>query len=189
MRVSETFVAFDVETANARYGSICAFGIAIVQDGVLVETVQRVVKPPQSLNYFEGRNIGIHGISASTVKNAPSLRNAWTEVMEHLDGQTVVTHNAAFDINALRQAADAIGRRTPRVSYLCTMKVARNTLGLPSNRLPLVAAELGVPMRHHHDAGCDAEAAARIALALMARQRVRTLTELARKSGVPWGRL
>ncbi len=187
--MTDSFVAVDVETANAKYGSICAFGIAVVEDGRVVETVHRIVKPPPALGDFDGRNIGIHGISSRTVRSSPSLASSWSELSGYLDGQVVVCHNAAFDINAIRQAAAAISRQPPNLRYLCTMKVARSTLGLASNRLPAVADVLGVPLGRHHQAVCDAEAAAGIAVALMKRQRVATLRDLSIRSGVPFGRL
>ena len=179
-----SFTALDVETANARYGSICAFGITVVADGVVIESIHRIVKPPESLAYFEGRNIGIHGISASTVQNKPSLKQSWAELVSFLDGKSIVCHNAGFDINALSQAAEALGVKPPQLSYICTMQISRKLLGMPSCTLPLVAAKLGVPLRRHHEASSDSEAAAGIALALMNMTRTSSPEALASAAGL-----
>jgi DNA polymerase-3 subunit epsilon len=52
------FVAFDVETANSRRGSICAIGAAVVRGGAVVSTHSWLTRPPAGLDHFDGFNIG-----------------------------------------------------------------------------------------------------------------------------------
>lgn len=181
--MTKNFVAFDVETANPRYGSICSFGVVVVERGRVVDRVTQIVQPPASLNYFEGRNMGIHGITPSMVASKRSLLQLWPELVGLLEDRLVICHNASFDINALRQAADALRRRKPRAEYFCTMKASRAYLGLRSATLPVVTDELGIGLPRHHNALCDAEAAASIALELMKRFRATSVAELAARTG------
>ncbi|GGL46694.1 hypothetical protein [Nocardia jinanensis] len=46
------FAAFDVETANPKYSSICAIGIAIVRNGVRVDTHSWLCRPPEPVHSF-----------------------------------------------------------------------------------------------------------------------------------------
>lgn len=182
--MAKDFVALDVETANPKYGSICSFGVVVVENGRIVERVRHIVQPPASLNYFEGRNMGIHGITPSVVASKRSLLQTWPELTDLLENRLVICHNASFDINAVRQAADALAVRKPRAEYFCTMKASRSLLGLRSATLEVVTSELGVTLPNHHDALCDAEAAAGIALELMKRTRTTSVAGLASRAGL-----
>lgn len=156
----------------------------IVENGRVVERVTHIVQPPATLNYFEGRNMGIHGITPSVVASKRSLLQRWPELMAVLENRLVICHNASFDINAIRQAAEALGKSKPRADYFFTMKASRSLLGLRSATLPVVTQELGIRLPHHHDALCDAEAAAEVALALIRRTRTTSVSELALRTGL-----
>ena len=80
--MSLDFVAVDVETANAQRGSICSFGLSVVRSGKVVRTEDWLTRPPRQLDHFEGRNIGIHGITPGMVKHAPSFRQRLAQVLE-----------------------------------------------------------------------------------------------------------
>lgn len=67
--------------------------------------------------------------------------------------------------------------------------MARRSLTLLSYRLPLVCAELGIPLDQHHQAAADAEAAARVVLALCDRSQVSSLEDLADSLQVRLGKL
>ena len=72
--MSLNFVAIDVETANSQRGSICSFGLAVVEDGKAVRTESLLTRPPGELDLFDTFNIGLHGITPAMVKDAPPLR-------------------------------------------------------------------------------------------------------------------
>jgi DNA polymerase-3 subunit epsilon len=42
---SVSFTAVDVETANEQYGSLCALGIVVVKNGVVVEERSYRIRP------------------------------------------------------------------------------------------------------------------------------------------------
>ncbi len=62
-----TFAALDVETANSARGSICSVGVAVVHDGVLVESWHRLVQPPEGLRHFDAMNSYLHGLGPADV--------------------------------------------------------------------------------------------------------------------------
>ena len=54
------FVAIDVETAQGKRWSICQIGLAIIENGVLIETITELVQPPR--NEYSFWNTKIHGL-------------------------------------------------------------------------------------------------------------------------------
>lgn len=164
--MSIDFIAFDVETANWDRGSICSFGWAEVRDGQVVRTGQQLCRPPEEVDWFSGFNIAIHGITPADVANRPRFDQVVPELLDSFGGLPLVAHNAAFDIGALREAHTYSSLDWPSLSYGCTLVWSRRLLNLPSHRLPVVCDHLGFPLAQHHDAECDANAAANVALAL-----------------------
>jgi DNA polymerase-3 subunit epsilon len=187
--VSLDFVALDVETANSERGSVCSFGLAVVEDGLVVRTENWLTRPPARLDWFDGFNVALHGITPAMVEHAPAFDERLAQVLEVVGDQPVVAHNAAFDIGAIRQGCDAASLAWPELSYACTLVLSRRILSLLSYRLPIVCEDLGISLLDHHQAGADAHAAARIALALAGRQGATSLEELASSVQVRLGRV
>lgn len=137
------FVAIDVETANARRGSIFAIGAAVVRDGVVVSTHSWLTRPPAGLDHFDGINISLHGITPDMVADQPTFAERLDQLLQLTGGLPLLAHNAAFDIGALREACIAVDREWPTTDYACSLIMARRALDLISYRLPMVAAECG----------------------------------------------
>jgi len=173
------FVALDVETANHRRGSICAIGLVVVRGGQITERHAWLVRPAPALDWFDSINTALHGIGPADVVAAPTFAASLQRLVAVIGDLPVVTHNAAFDIGALRDACDAADVAWPSLRYACSLVMARRALPLISYRLPMVASALGVEMLSHHDAAADAEAAARIVLVIAAQRRVASLDALA----------
>ncbi|MBV7296192.1 hypothetical protein KRX51_09745 [Corynebacterium sp. TAE3-ERU12] len=162
------FVAFDIETANANNGSICAIGLAVVRDGDITETHSWLCRPPAGLDCFESANIGVHGITAEDVADAPSFGERLTQFSQITAGQTVIAHNAAFDFSGLYSACKAAGLNAPERDFACTLWWSRKAgVDTVDKKLPTLAAAAGAPLLQHHDAASDAVACAHIALWLM----------------------
>ncbi|HEX5404237.1 MAG TPA: exonuclease domain-containing protein, partial [Pseudonocardiaceae bacterium] len=172
------FVAVDVETANRNRGSVCAFGLVVVRDGIMIEHHSWLGRPPGRLDWFDPFNIGIHGIHPEDVARQPGFADRLTQAMKVIGDLPVVAHYAAFDIGAIRDGCDADGLVWPNLTYGCTVVLSRRELDLLSYQLPIVAAELGITLEHHHDAGADASAAAQILIALARRRNASTFTDL-----------
>ncbi|TQN44074.1 DNA polymerase-3 subunit epsilon [Blastococcus colisei] len=183
------FVAIDVETANARRGSICAIGAAVVRDGAVVSTHSWLTRPPASLDHFDGINVALHGITPDMVADQPSFAVRLDQLLEVTGGLPFVAHNAAFDIGALREACVAVDREWPTTDYACSLIMARRALDLISYRLPMVAAECGVALAAHHEAGSDALACAHVVLEVARRRGADSLGGLLTGLQVLTGRL
>lgn len=184
------FVAFDVETANRNRGSICQIGLTRVADGAIVQTESLLCRPPESVSNFDSFNTRLHGISASTVADAPSFEERLAQMIENVGELPLVCHNASFDMGAIREGCSEGNLPWPTFDYACTLILSRRLLPhLISYSLPIVAENLGVPLLSHHDAGADAEACARIAIELTRIQGAESLEALLGETGVRFGRL
>jgi len=157
-----TFVALDFELADRRLDSACAVALVRVEGGAIVERVARLIRPPRTRFTFTR----LHGISFEQVEAAPTFAAVWPAISPLLTGADfIAAHNAAFDRSVLHACCVGSGLRPPDLRFLCTMRLAREKWGIHPTRLPDVCRHLGLPLRHH-DALSDAEACARIILAL-----------------------
>jgi hypothetical protein len=83
--VSLDFVAVDVETANEQRGSICSFGLSVVENGKVVRSENWLTRPPVKLDWFDGCNIGLHGITPAMVKDAPPFHERMAQVLQVIE--------------------------------------------------------------------------------------------------------
>jgi DNA polymerase III subunit epsilon len=155
-----SFTAIDFETANERRDSACAVGVVRVEAGAIVRRYSRLLRPPTRRFEFSW----LHGIRWEDVAAAPTFASIWPELRDLCAGvDFVAAHNASFDAGVLDACCDRARVTRLRTRYECTVALARKTWGIYPTRLDIVAARLGVPLRHH-DAASDAEACARIVL-------------------------
>lgn len=117
------FVAVDVETANARLGSICQIGVAGFEAGRLVDEWATLVDPE---DFFDPVNISIHGITEQDVTGQPTLPDIIDELNSWLAGRIAVCHTH-FDRVAVRQACESYELAPPQCTWLDSARVARRT--------------------------------------------------------------
>jgi len=182
------FAALDFETANYRHASVCAVGLAVFDDGRLVDSLYRLIRPPKGCGWFRDDFIEIHGITHLDVLNEPEFPVIAEELLPRLaSADIVIAHKAAFDIAKLRGSLDHFGLPYPQFDYLCTVQLARRVWPtLANHQLDTVVEHIGHQFQHHH-AGADAEAAGRVMLAMMKQVGVKTSRELAQALGVEIG--
>lgn len=173
------YTAIDFETANSYRGSPCALGLVRVRNGLAVEQERWLIRPPAAVDYFDGFNVGIHGITPEMVEDAPRWNEILPEMLAYIGEDVVVAHNAGFDISVIRYACVADQIAWPSMRFLCTLVLSRRALRLPSYRLPFVIHELGLELDSHHDPLADAKAVVAIVEGLARREGVSDLNALA----------
>ena len=162
-----TFTAIDFETANSSPASACAVGLVRVERGAVVARVHRLIRPPTRTFAFTY----LHGIGWRDVAKAETFAVVWREVRHLCEGvDFLAAHNASFDARVLRACCAEARLAPPRGRFECTVGLARRAFGIYPTRLDVVAARLGIPLRHH-DALSDAEACAEIVRRAFAARR------------------
>lgn len=168
------FVAIDFETANEDRGSACEIGLVRFSGGQVVERFQSLIYQ----EYFNPFNVSIHGITEKKVANAPLFDDVWIEAESFIGDMPLLSHNAGFDISVLYRSLDRKAIRNAH-TYFCSMVMSRRMLDISYFGLPGVAEFLGIDYPMNHRADSDAEAAGKVASALMAEKSVDSLHDLA----------
>ncbi len=157
------FVAIDFETSGYERYSACSIGMVRIEDGVLSESYQSLIRPPSSFVRFTD----IHGLTWNMLRSAPSFADIWPEIemfMQGADG--LVAHNAPFDRSVLAACCQNFGCRQPGLPFYCTLKGARAALRLPNYRLDALCSYYHIRL-NHHEALSDAAGCARIFVSLL----------------------
>lgn len=135
------FAAIDFETA--RDGVATAFAVVRVRHRRLGPSIKLTLDP----------------------SDPTSFRDAWRNCAYLIEGVPfLAAHNAQFDRAVLHRSCAAAGLPRPRISFRCTVALARRTWALRQADLATVCRHLGIPLQHH-DPLSDALACARIVLA------------------------
>ena len=179
--------AIDFETANTARASACSVGLAVIENRKIIHTEERLIKPHRSCNYFDWRNVRIHGIQPEDVANEAEFPELKDWLFELLDSDVVIAHNAAFDMSVLRALCDLYGIEYPQFKYLCTLRGSqKHWTDLPSHKLNDLCNTFGHTFAHHN-ACADAEAAALLLLQMLDEADCKSPVEFANKYNITLG--
>ncbi|THG36224.1 DNA polymerase III subunit epsilon [Glaciibacter flavus] len=185
--VSLNFTAIDFETANGSNVSACSVGLVKVRDGRVVDRVAWFIRPPFPHDEFNEWNIRIHGIEPEQCADALQWNDRLADVLAFAEDDTLVAHNAGFDLGVIKASTAFFELAVPDIRYLCSLQVARRTYSLDSYRLPVAAMAAGFEDFSHHDALADAEACAHIIMHAARRHDAVDIDALARVTGLRFG--
>ena len=163
--MNKTFLALDVETANADLASICSIGIATFEDGRMTDEWHSFVDPEDQ---FSAINKRIHGIDEGMVNGSPTYAALADELNRKLDDSVVVSHGS-FDRAAIFKAAARWTVSPPTCRWLNSQTITRRTWPQFARRgygLKSVSEHIGYEFKHH-DALEDAKAAGQVVLVAM----------------------
>ena len=146
----KNFAAIDFETANHRHHSVCSVGVVVVRDGVITDTVYRLIHPVP--NYYLSFTTAIHGLTAADTDGADIFPVVWGEIAPLIEGLPLVAHNSPFDERCLKAVFRTYGMDYPDSTFYCTCRASRRVFGkqLPNHQLQTVAAFCGYALSHIH---------------------------------------
>ena len=166
--IPKDFVVIDFETANYNQNSICQMGIAVVENNLVVEQKDFLICPPSKT--FYKKNIDIHGITFSDVKDKPNFAKIWTQVQKYIQGRTVTAYNLPFDIGCLYAALENYQIPAPdfvAFDILANVRYCRSycydSIFKELEDCKLITVAKLLKLNHNaHDALSDSEVAAKI---------------------------
>jgi DNA polymerase-3 subunit epsilon len=173
---SLTWAVVDVETTggpppNHRITEIAA---VIVKGGAIQEVFETLVNPERSIPPFVTR---LTNISWDMVKDAPRFSAIVPTLLEKLEGNVFVAHNAQFDWSFLSHEIQRASGARITGNQLCTVRLARRLLPqLQRRSLDYVANYFGIEIQSRHRAAGDAVATARCLIRLLAEAEDRGCT-------------
>ena len=160
--MAERYIAFDVETPNSNNNRMSAIGVAVVENGAIVEEFATLVNPE---TWFAPFNIGLTGITPEMAECAPGFDELWPQLEPVFSSGMLIAHNAPFDMSVLAKCLRAYcvdWRDT--AAYACTCQMGRRCYPeLPNHRLNTLCAHCGIAL-DHHKAGSDSRACASLLL-------------------------
>lgn len=181
------FVALDFETANELRNSPCSIGLVRVTSGAVTDRYYSLIKPEPVR--FSPWNIKIHGITPRAVADAPTFDQIWPDVQRFIGSDTVVAHNASFDMSVLRHTLDQYNLEYPQIPYFCTVIAAKRAFpDLINHKLNTVSQHIGFRFTHHN-ALEDAEACARMLVAAIKEKETEDLKSFCKCIGSSFGKL
>ena len=153
------YIVFDTETPNSRNDSICSIGIAVVEDGKIVEERYDLVDPEARFDVF---NVELHGICPDMVRFEKNFPVLWQELEPIMDSGILVAHNAPFDLGVLSKLFRRYGIQRRPDPYLCTVQLGRKCIpDAPNHKLNTLCQLLDIPL-DHHNAASDSHACAEL---------------------------
>ncbi len=162
------FIVLDTETANFEPTSICQLGIVVLENSVIIDRREYLIKP-QPFEFIE-RFTALHGITADAVLDAPEFPEVWNTISDLFDKSTpCIAHNASFDFGHLKATFEYYGIMPPSFPILDTLAYARHSeLSVDNNKLSTLCKYFGIKNEAAHTALSDAAATAELFIKLVA---------------------
>jgi DNA polymerase III subunit epsilon len=142
------FVAIDFETANPSLASICQIGVAVFTDAGIERTWETLVNPGE---YFDERNIALHGIEPKHVEGAQSFRKVFGTLADLIAGQVVV-HHCSYDRVAFASSIRLHELNDVKCDWLDSARVVRRAWPEYSKAgygLKSICRVLDIQFKHH----------------------------------------
>jgi len=160
---AQAYVVVDVETTGGRgeHHRVTEIGAVKVQGGKVVDRFQTLLNPERSIPPNISR---LTGITPAMVEGAPYFADVADAFEAFLQDAIFVAHNVEFDYGFIAAEFARVGRPF-RYPKLCTCASMRRLWpGHRSYSLESLCRAFDIPLKQHHRALCDAEAAAELLL-------------------------
>ncbi|NIL84176.1 DNA polymerase III PolC-type [Rhodococcus fascians] len=152
---SDKWVVVDVETSGlkaSRDRVLSVAALTVDEDGRVGRELSTLVNPG-----CDPGPVHIHKLTPERLAGAPTFDMIAPQLMDLLDGRTLVAHNASFDHGFLKLESMRAGIDMPTKQRLCTVALSRRLqLDTPNHKLSTLAAHWKVLQSNAHDAYDDA---------------------------------
>ena len=160
---AQVYVVVDVETTGGRGDAhrVTEIGAVKVQNGRIIDRFQTLLNPQRRIPPNISR---LTGITPAMVADAPYFADIADDFATFMGEAIFCAHNVEFDYGFISREFQRLGRSF-RHAKLCTCASMRKLYpGHRSYSLAALCRAFDIPLRSHHRALCDAEAAAELLL-------------------------
>ncbi|BBL52747.1 DNA polymerase III subunit epsilon [Bartonella quintana] len=164
-------IIFDTETTglDKEKDRIIEIGCVEMVDRYLTGKRFHVYLNPQGV-VISDEAVAIHGLTNERLKNEKSFSDIADELLEFINGATMVAHNASFDIGFLNAELGRVNKPLISVdNILDTLAMARRKFPMGPNSLDVLCKRFGIDNSHRvfHGALLDAEILADVYIELI----------------------
>lgn len=144
------YVVLDFETTGFDYNKdkIIQIGAVRYRNHEKVDQYVTYVNPQCKIST---KITSITGITDLDVANAPLIKEALPELLQFIDKDTVVAHNAPFDMKFLLQNIYTCKIEFHKFRVLDTLPLARKTIETPNHKLETLKKFLDMDQHSSHD--------------------------------------
>lgn len=158
------YIVVDIESPNQE--RICSLGLTVIDSGKIIETKKYMINPECEFSKY---TIKKHGIHPKDVADSPTFDTVWSEICELISNNTVIIHNATYDLNVLHKTLKAYNIAEPEIHYICTLETSLSIFNdLSKHGLEELCEHFNITLVHH-DAGSDSRACAELFLILLSK--------------------
>lgn len=173
------FITIDFEIANRNLSSACSLGIVFVENNQIVDEKYYLIKPPH-LNFSNDMS-NIHGLKAEDVINEKKFHEIWEEIQHYFVSNTIIAHNAQFDMSVLHACLSEYNLDIPDFNYQCSIPISTGAIiGKVSNSLTERLKYFDIELEDHHNALADAKACAQMVITCINKLNKSSLDEYCR---------
>ena len=153
-RASNSYIVIDLETSGlSKYkNEIIEIAMLKIKDGKKVDRFESLVKPSEPIT---AKIEKLTGITNDMLSSAPSFESIADKVLSFIGDETLVAHNAKFDIGFLSEALEP---KKVKLKCVDTLIVARKALPeLENHKLQTLISHYGIAETQSHRAMDDVE--------------------------------
>jgi DNA polymerase-3 subunit epsilon len=152
---TKNLVYLDIETTglSAEKGAkILEIAMLKVSDNLEETRYEKLVNPQRPI---AAECSQIHFIYDEMVKDAPAFKDIAAEVLDFIGSNTVVCHNAKFDLSFVKKEIYEALNLKVDFNYIDTLMMARRHFNFSSNALGAIADTVGIEVGVRHRAMAD----------------------------------
>ena len=163
-KFSDTYCVFDIETTGfdpEKHDKITEIAICKVKNGEIIDEYTTFINPERNIPLNVQK---LTHITEDMVKDAPTIEQALPEILDFIEGSTLVAHNSDFDISFMNYFITKEGY-SDRFNNLIidTLMIARELYYyLPNKKLGTIVEDLGIELEGAHRAINDTRATAKM---------------------------
>jgi DNA polymerase-3 subunit epsilon len=156
----DKYCIIDIETNGSKPSNsqVIEIGAVMFQKNQIIDRFETFVECAFLPEYITK----ITGIEPIDLKNAPTQKQALTNLKEFMDDSIFVAHNVNFDYGFLNASFERFGLGSIGNLKMCTIDLAKRTFQSPKYGLAYLIESLELDAKSHHRAYSDALCATQV---------------------------